>query len=153
VEKGSVAEKAGFKAGDVIVRVDKEHIADRGDWRSAMRRRSGKVTFGIIRDKREQSITVTLPELRNPDNSFHFEIPQMDFEALQKDMDALRPELEKATSQAMVLAGEQMRRSVHDAQVQVRREVKKAQKDMEKSRKEMEKAQKDAEKAIEKSTQ
>jgi serine protease Do len=150
VEKASAAEKAGLKAGDVIVRVDKDRIIDRGDWRTAMRRRSGKVNLGIIRDHREQSITLSVPE--GKDNSFRFELPDMDFESLQREMEALRPEIEKATAQAMALSRDEMQRSMRDAQIQVRREMKKAQRDLERSRKEMEKAQKEAEKAIEKST-
>ncbi len=153
VEKGSAADKAGLKAGDIIIRVDKDRITDRGDWRSAMRRRSGKVTFGIMRDRHEQSITVTLPENRNPDNSFRFDWPDVDFEGLQRELEALKPEIEKTTAQAMLLARDEVQRSMRDAQVQIRREMKKAQKDLEKSRKEMEKARKQAEKATEKSNE
>ncbi len=150
VDKGSAAEKAGLKAGDIIIRVDKDRIIDRGDWRTAMRRRSGKVNLGIIRDHREQSVTLSIPE--GKDNSFRFELPDMDFESLQREMEALRPEIEKATAEAMALSRDEMQRGMRDAQIQVRREMKKAQKDLERSRKEMEKAQKEAEKAIEKST-
>ncbi len=146
VEKGSAAERAGLKAGDDIVRVDKDRIIDRGDWRTAMRRRTGKVNLGIIRDRREQSITLTVPESK--DNSFRFDLPDFDLEGLQREMEALRPEIEKTTAEAMALARDEMQRGMRDA----RREMKKAQKDLERSRKEMEKAQKEAEKAIEKST-
>ncbi len=152
VEKGSAAEKAGLKAGDVIIRVDKDRITDRGDWRNAVRHRSGKVTFGIIRDRREQSIPVTLPESRNPDNSFRLELPDFDLEGLQRELEELQPEIEKTTAQAMLLTRDAIQRSMRDAQVQIQREMKKAQKDLEKSRKEMEKARKEAEKAAERST-
>ncbi|HVP44306.1 MAG TPA: PDZ domain-containing protein [Terriglobales bacterium] len=151
VEKGSAAEKAGLKAGDVIIRVDKDRISDRGDWRNAMRKRSGKVNFGIIRDRREQSITVTLPENSNPDNSFRFDLPDLDLEGLQQELNALRPEIARATAEAMQLAGAEMRRNMRDAQAHIHREMKKAQKDIEKSRKDMEKAQREAEKALEQS--
>lgn len=147
VEKGSAAEKAGMKAGDVIIRVDKDRITDRGDWRSAMRRRTGKVTLGIVRDRREQSVTITIPEPSKHDNSFHFELPDLDLEGLQREMEVLRPEIEKTTAVAMQLASAEMRRSMRDAQVQIRREMRKAQKDLEKSRKDMEKARQDADKA------
>src|SRR3954465_245433 len=70
VEKGSAAEGAGLKAGDVIVRVESERIADRGDWKSALRNhRRGKVNVGIIRDKKEQTISITMPEPKD-DSSF-----------------------------------------------------------------------------------
>lgn len=63
VEKGSRAEKAGFHAGDVIVRINGESIGDAGDFSHAIRgRKDNSVTIGIIRDKREQNLTLSLPE-------------------------------------------------------------------------------------------
>src|SRR5947209_2563175 len=54
VEKGSAAEKAGLKAGDVIVRADDEKVAARGDLTSALRKRreGGKISLGIVREKK-----------------------------------------------------------------------------------------------------
>src|SRR5262245_30043432 len=46
VEKGTAAETAGLKAGDVIVRIEKDRIDDRGDWKLALRSYAGsKVTL------------------------------------------------------------------------------------------------------------
>src|SRR5262249_7405455 len=55
VEKGSVAEKGGMKAGDVIIRAENEKVTDRSDLRRIVRshRDGGKFTVGIVRDKRE----------------------------------------------------------------------------------------------------
>ena len=64
VEKGSAAEAAGIKAGDVIVKLDDEKITDRNDWRRAVRDKSGKVSLGLVRDKKEQTVALTLPERR-----------------------------------------------------------------------------------------
>jgi len=58
VDKGSPGAAAGLKAGDVIVKVNNENIHDVADWRRALRSPSGKVTLGIVRDKKEQSIQV-----------------------------------------------------------------------------------------------
>ena len=41
VEKGSRAEQAGFRAGDVIVKVNGESISDSGDFTHAVRGRKG----------------------------------------------------------------------------------------------------------------
>ena len=72
IEKGSAAEAAGLKAGDVIVRVENERITDRGDWKTALRNhRRGKVSVGIIRDKREQTISIKMPE---PKDDSRFEV-------------------------------------------------------------------------------
>src|SRR3954470_23639575 len=72
VEKGSAAEAAGLKAGDVITRVENERIADRGDWKTALRNhRRGKDSCGIIHDKKEQTISITMPEAKD-DSSCEF---------------------------------------------------------------------------------
>jgi serine protease Do len=64
VEKGSIAEAAGFRAGDVIIGVNKDKVADLGDWRRAVRNNEGATPFTVLRDKREQSLTLKLPERR-----------------------------------------------------------------------------------------
>jgi predicted metalloprotease with PDZ domain len=71
VEKGSAAEKAGMKAGDVITRADNEKISDRSDLRRILRshRSGGKVTLGIIRDKHEQNLVIDLPARGSDDSS------------------------------------------------------------------------------------
>lgn len=80
VEKGSAAEAAGLKAGDVIVKVDNEEIDDRNDWSRVMRRKGGKVAFGIVRDKRDQTLTVTLPEAKSSDESRFWSLPDMEMD-------------------------------------------------------------------------
>jgi membrane-associated protease RseP (regulator of RpoE activity) len=68
VDKGSAGETAGLKAGDVIVRVGNEKVANRTDWNMVMRHASGKITLGVVREKREQSFSLTVPE-RSKDHS------------------------------------------------------------------------------------
>ncbi|MGZ4830390.1 MAG: PDZ domain-containing protein [Candidatus Angelobacter sp.] len=72
VEKGSAAEKAGLKAGDVIVKADNEKLTDRSDLSHILRnhRTGGKMTLVVMRDKREQTLTVTLPDRGSRDSSF-----------------------------------------------------------------------------------
>jgi serine protease Do len=62
VEKGSQADKAGFKAGDVIVRIDGREVSDEDDFSRALRsRQDSKVGISILRDKKEQTLTLSLP--------------------------------------------------------------------------------------------
>jgi serine protease Do len=70
VEKGSAAEKAGLKAGDVIVRADNERLTDRSDLSRILRnhRDGGKLTLGIVREKHEQTVTVELPARNSHDS-------------------------------------------------------------------------------------
>jgi serine protease Do len=66
VEKGSGAEQAGFRAGDVIVRVDGSPVNDCSDFSRLLRdRKSTKASVAVIRDHREQILTLTLPEPRH----------------------------------------------------------------------------------------
>ena len=104
VEKGSPAEAAGFKAGDIIIRVEQDKVADRGDWRSTMRtHRTGKVSIGIIRDKREQTLSLALPEVKEQSSVWRmFDPEEMDFdmdmdldlEDMEIEINRLGPELE-----------------------------------------------------------
>ena len=63
VIKGGPGEAAGLRAGDVIVKVGDEKIADPSDLRSALRERHGKeVAVVVVRDRKERTLTVTLPK-------------------------------------------------------------------------------------------
>jgi len=154
VEQNSPAEAAGLRAGDVIVRVESERIADTGDWRSAMRRyKSGKVSLGVVRDKREQSFPLNLPETREAmkgkDQSFlwfdmpEFEVPlpEMDFdfnfdfdnEELMQELNRLQPEIERVKREALNQTRAELQKSkaeldLHRAEVQ--RALRQAQADL-----------------------
>lgn len=89
VEKGSRAEKAGIRAGDVVVRVNNENVNDTSDFTRALRSRGGNtVTLGIMRDKREQTLTLTLPDRRESgalqEDSMEqvIEVPDLDEEVM-----------------------------------------------------------------------
>ncbi len=107
VEKGSRAEKAGFRAGDVIVKVNDEPVHDTSDFMHAVRSRNGSaVNVGLIRDKKEQNLNLTLPskkesgELQQEES---LEEPIIDAESavelseLQDEVARLQPQMELAT--------------------------------------------------------
>lgn len=63
VEKGSRAEKAGFHAGDVIVKVNGQFVHDTSDFTHAVHSRSGNsISMIIMRDRKEQNLNLVLPE-------------------------------------------------------------------------------------------
>ena len=107
VDKGSRAEKAGFRAGDVIVKINGEPIHDSGDFTHAIHgRKTDSVNVGIIRDKKEQTLTLTLPERKQSeffDESF--DIPDIsaemdiDLSQVRGEMARIRPELERAVNE------------------------------------------------------
>jgi len=80
VEKGSRGEKAGFHAGDVIVKVNDQPVHDASDFTHALRGSAkGAAAVTIMRDKHEQTLTLTLPEKKDSGQLFEdsFEIPDL----------------------------------------------------------------------------
>lgn len=152
VEKGSPADAAGLKAGDVIVRLNNETIHDMADWRRAMRVQASQISVTVVREKHEQTVVMHLPP---PDSSKVLGQDWGDFEqqmqALGQEMEKLGPEIE--SSQEDLLA--ELQPSEKELE-QMRREIEKSmkikQKDMEKMAREIEKSVKPTQKQIEKMT-
>jgi membrane-associated protease RseP (regulator of RpoE activity) len=97
VEKGSRGEKAGFHAGDVVVKVNNQSVHDTSDFTHALRSSSGNAaSVTVMRDKREQNLTLTIPEKKDSgsllEESFEF------------------PELKAETEQAIMRAGDEIAR-------------------------------------------
>jgi len=118
VEKGSRADKAGFRAGDVIVKINGEAIHDSGDFSHAMRgRKDNSVNFSILRDRKEQTITLTLPERKEGDLYWEsFDAPEVDAKTqeelgkLQCEIARMRPQMEEAVNREMKQLGREMGR-------------------------------------------
>lgn len=109
VEKGSAGEKAGFKAGDVIVRVGKRSVDDLDDITREMRKydEGDKVEFEVLRKGARKTLTAEVEQeeffkqfhgvrpriqmFRTPhgDESFEYE-----FQNMVPDMDRLREKLD-----------------------------------------------------------
>ena len=85
VSKGSAAEKAGLKAGDVITKVDGAAVASPGDVTRAVRGARARKTFPVtlMRDKRETSITLTIDDEDRSQQQQFFEFHNGDAEPLQ----------------------------------------------------------------------
>jgi hypothetical protein len=63
VEKGGRAEQAGIHAGDVIVKINGSAVNDCSDFSRLLRSRTTqKATVTVMRERREQTLTLTLPE-------------------------------------------------------------------------------------------
>ena len=60
VDENSPAEDAGFKAGDVVVRVNSIAVSNGDDWTKTVHDNKGKpVPVVVLRDKKEQTLTLT----------------------------------------------------------------------------------------------
>jgi len=104
VERGSRADKAGFHAGDVIIKINGESIHDSSDFSHALRsRKDNSAQVTVLRDKKEQNLTLVLPEHRQSHSIWEsLNVPELDAEAeldladLKSEMAELKPELEQA---------------------------------------------------------
>jgi C-terminal processing protease CtpA/Prc len=96
VEKGSAAEKAGLKAGDVIVRADNEKLTDRTDLSHILRnhRSGGKLTLVVMRDKHEQTFQVTLPDRGGARDSSMFGFDTEELQASLGDIEDMVQDLD-----------------------------------------------------------
>jgi serine protease Do len=120
VEKGSRADKAGLRAGDVITRVGDQPVHDTSDFSHALRDRSaGSVSLGVIRDKKEQTLTLTLPERKESgavieesldipelDADVQIDLSQIDLSEVRDEMAKLHPALEMAREESQKASAE-----------------------------------------------
>jgi len=155
IEKNSPAESAGFRAGDVIIRVGSEPIDSVSDWNQALRQPhtgSGKVNVTVIREKREQNFTLALPEKRSDSSAVDLD---MELGDLNEQLADLGPQIEKSMTewQKEWNSGknqEELRKQIEEAQREARKAMQlnreEVQKQVEQARREAEKARKEWEK-------
>ena len=143
VEKGSRADKAGLRAGDVIVRVADQSVHDTSDFTHALRGHSGgSVNLSVIRDKKEQTLTLTLPERKESGEMIEesFELPELDTETqaalslVREEIAKLQPQIELAAEESRK-ASEGMSKSLCTQKKQLQEQLgPKVQEELEKSR-------------------
>jgi len=118
VEKGSRGEKAGFHAGDVIVKVNDQLVHDASDFTHALHGSAkGAAAVTIMRDKHEQTLTLTLPEKKDSGHLFEntLEIPdftaetQLAINGAAGEMARLGPEMKDLQRDLQISAQSQKR--------------------------------------------
>src|SRR5580704_1372244 len=140
VEKGGRADKAGLRAGDVITRVGDQPVHDTSDFTHALHSHSaGSVSVGLIRDKKEQTLTLTLPERKESGAVIEesLDVPALDAETrtelsvaqneiakLQPQMELAREETRKAYAETRKTYAE-LRKSTCEQQKQMREQAEK----------------------------
>jgi serine protease Do len=138
VEKGSRADKAGLRAGDVITRVGDQFIHDTSDFTHALHSHSsGSVNVGVIRDKKEQTLTITLPERRDSGEVIEESLEdseltaetQAELSEVQNEMAKLRPQMELAREESRKASAE-MRKAVCDQQKRLREQAQKMRQEL-----------------------
>ncbi len=123
VEKGSRGEKAGFRAGDVVVKVNNQPVRDTSDFTHALRSSpGGSAAVTVMREKREQNLTLTLPEKKDSGRLLEESV----------DVDAFTAETERAINRA----GDELARLGPDMAEKVRQQTR-CWKDVEERQQEM----------------
>lgn len=139
VEKGSRADKAGLRAGDVIVRVGDQPVHDTSDFTHALRGRTAEsVNVSVIREKKEQTFTLTLPARKESGEWMEeesFELPDLDAETqvelseVQDEMAKLRPLMEVANEEARK-ASEEVSKSLCSQKKLMKEQAEKLQREL-----------------------
>lgn len=134
VEKGSRADKAGFHAGDVIVKVNDESVHDTGDFTHAVQSRNGaNISVSVIRDKHEQTLSLSMPSRKDSgtllEESFDGDSwadasSELALDTLQDYVAKVQPELALARQNARA-ATEEMRKDLCGQQKKLRQETQK----------------------------
>ncbi len=150
VEKGSRAEKSGFRAGDVIVRVNDQPVQDTSDFSHAIRSATtDSVTIGLVRDKHEQNLTLSLPPHKTTGDSLEESFDDLDFNAESfVDLGELQDEWARVQPQ-MQFALEESRRAIEEVKPEIEKAQREAVEEVERQKPEIEKAIREAEAASE----
>jgi hypothetical protein len=131
VEKGSRAEKAGFRAGDVIVKINDQAVHDTSDFAHAVKSRSGNsVSVGVIREKKEQNLNLTLPDRKESGDLIEDEEESVDGPLIDADSTIELGEIGQEVAELrpqIALVVEDARTSVNEFRKEVCTEQKKVQ--------------------------
>ena len=148
VDRGSRAEKAGFRAGDVIVKVNDQSIQDTSDFTHALRSHSGgNTSVVVIRDKREQNLQLPLPDRKDSGAAIEesFEAPELDADTfinlseVKTEVAQMEPQVRLALQMAQDEV-EKARPEIESAMRQAQQELQKHHADIERAANESRKA-------------
>jgi serine protease Do len=141
VERGSPAESAGLKAGDVIVKIAQDRVSNSSDWRRLMRgQKAGPIAVTILRDRHEQTISIKLPERRSSDAAtfqfdFPADMPGFDAAELDKFMKELQPEIERAQKSAMISMKTMNEKTQREIERKIERSMRQLERELERQQK------------------
>lgn len=131
VEKGSRAEQAGFRAGDVVVKINGAAVSDCSDFTRILRKRTdNKASVTVLRDRKEQTLTLTLPQTRRTGAVDKTQVCESEdwgdcAADLKDEVAQLVPELNTAELRRMQPEMEKMKREVQKEIIEHQKEFKK----------------------------
>ena len=140
VEKGSRGEKAGFRAGDVIVKVNGQPVHDASDFTQTLRGASGgSAAVTVMRDKHEQNLTLSLPPKKDSgllmEDSFD-ELPDLDEES-ERAISLAENQVARLDTKKLQHEMEQAMKNMHCAQQAFQQQQQEMQKHLKEQQKEM----------------
>lgn len=151
VEKGSRGEQAGFRAGDIVVKINGSAVNDCSDFTRLLRKRTdNKAAVTVMRDRKEQTLTLTLPEARRTGAmNQRAECASEDWddcaESLKNELAQLVPEMKTAEIKRLQPEMEKLQKEFQKEMVNHREEFKK---DMEKMQKDLHRQEQEMEKEM-----
>lgn len=156
VEKGSRGEQAGFKAGDVITRINGADVSDCSDFSRLLRKRTdNKAAITVVRERREQNLTLSLPEKRTgslnneemcgaedlsacvqelKDQAAEF-VPEMKTAEIHKQLLQMQPQMKKLQKE--------MQKNILDQREEIKKDVQEMKKQLEEQKQELQKQMKE----------
>jgi serine protease Do len=160
VEKGGRGEKAGFHAGDVVVKVNDQMVHDSSDFTHALRESQGSsASVTVVRDKKEQTLTITLPSKKDSgmllENAFDTSAltaqlrsienlaPRIPTEAIEKSLEAAARAQEKARE-----AQDDCSEKVEDDQQDIQEEFQEKQEQIQEQMQDQQEELRDQEKTV-----
>ncbi len=136
VEKGSPADAAGLRAGDVILKLNNEVVHDMADWLRTMRAPDAQISVTFVREKHEQTVVMHLPprdssQMRGEDWGDFEEQMQ----AWGQEMEQLRPDLE--ASREMMAAMQPNEKEMEQMRAEIEKSMNIKREDIEKMAREI----------------
>jgi serine protease Do len=146
VEKGGSADKAGFRAGDVIVKVNSQQVHDTSDFTHALRSSSGATaSVTVIREKREQNLTLTLPDKKDSGSMMEesFDVPDVTADTEQAIIRAdteiarMAPAIAETVRRQKAACAKDVERQLRESQEELQNRQKEMQEQIEEQRQEL----------------
>lgn len=122
VALGSMADNAGVRAGDVITRVNGAPAASGAEWFRRMRERhGGPVSLTLVRARRPRTLTMNMPDPRNPDVRnvdalYSYGVPnlELEWEGLQMEWNRVAPDLQRSLAAERARAAREIERAMQE---------------------------------------
>jgi serine protease Do len=156
VEKGSRSEKAGFHAGDIVVKVNDQPVHDTSDFTRALRTTAGgTAAVTVVRDKREQNLSLTLPDRKDSGSlkEDSLDIPEINEEteiavSRAQELAQLSPNIMKQVQEATKQASEAAH-NIEECWQYREKEIEKSLQNQQKALSDQEQKMRDREKKLE----